>query len=578
MNDPYDRDPPEDPFERYFRPQAGSRPTDGDPQGTTMVGSRGGGETPRSRSGPAAPTRRRRSRAAATRRRAPGGREGARAADEPAAATGRSGGTTGNTGPPRRARRAPAIKEVRRKKRFLVAGALTSVVILLASGALWAFSDYAMSKISRVDPFAALEDRPQRGVAGAMNILIVGADRREGIPKEKLDELHLGHDEGEGGRSDTMILAHISDHQNRVVLVSLPRDSLVTIPQHRGSDGSVVHEQRAKLNAAYAFGGPSLAVATVERATSVHIDHYIEVNFLNFVNVVDALGGVKVCTPVPIDDERSGLQLAAGEHLLHGPEALGYVRVRYGLGDGSDLGRIERQQQFLASMMQRATSTGTLLNPVKLSRFLDAALSSVRADKDFSAEDMRALALELRDLSPSKLGFITVPVANPDHAVPGVGSTVQWDEQQAEALFQRIKNDEPVVGKVEQQQRKTKPTIPADTIQVEVYNAAGAPGLGGRTAHALRNVGFIVPGPAKNWPGPMGAEQTVIEYGPSRADSARTVQAAVPGSVLRKDPDRGDGIAVAVGANFSGTKQVQVAAAAKDQELEPKTAAQNPCK
>lgn len=452
-----------------------------------------------------------------------------------------------------------------------------SVIILVASGGLWAFSDYAMSKIKRVDPFAGLQDRPQRGVAGAMNILIVGADRREGIPRATLNRLNLGHDAGQ--RTDTMILAHISDHQDRVVLVSLPRDSLVTIPRHKAPDGTWVPSQRSKLNAAYSLGGPRLAVATVEQATGVLIDHYVEVNFLGFVNVVDSLGGVKVCTPAPINDENTGLQLSAGEHLLDGATALGYVRARYSIGDGSDLGRIERQQEFLASMMQRATGTGTLLNPVKLSRFLDAALSSVRADHGFTAEDMRSLALELRNLSPSKLGFITVPVADAAYSVPGVGSAVLWDEQQAGLLFERIMNDEPVVGKVEEKKGKPKLTIPPNRIAVQVYNAAGTPGLGGRTAQELQEVGFLVPAPAQNWPGPMGAEQTVIEYGPSRADSARTVQAAIPGAVLRENPSRGDQIAVVVGANFSGAKTVQVAGSGTDgDKLQPKTAAQNPCK
>lgn len=552
----YDNDPLDDPYERYFRPGQTARSAPGEATARTAVVSQpevSGSDFWSSDLGEDTPPPRSSRHTASS-----GGQRAARRAER-------------HVG--RRPRRSPS-RMARRKQHFFMTTALMSVIVLLCSGGLWAFSDYAMSKIKRIDPFAGLQNRPQRSVAGAMNILIAGADRREGIPPAVLKRLNLGKDAGQ--RSDTMILAHISKYQDRVVLVSLPRDSLVTIPRHRSADGSWVPPQRAKLNASYAFGGPRLAVATVEKATGVRIDHYLEVNFLGFINVVNALDRVPVCTPVPIHDRRSGLHLSAGKHMLNGAQALAYVRTRYSLGDGSDLGRIDRQQEFLASMLQRATSTGTLLNPVKLSRFLDATLSSIRADEGLTADKMRALAMQLRDLSPNNISFITVPISNPAYTVPGVGMTVKWDEQQSGLLFQRIKNDEPIVGTTQQKKGALRPTIPPERIAVDVYNAAGIPGLGARTAGDLENVGFMVPAPARNWDGPMGAEQTVIEYGPSRSDSVRTVQAAIPGSVLRENPARGDDIAVIVGSGYSGTKEVQVVPAQR--KLQPKTAAQNPCK
>ena len=573
MSRPYDDDPLRDPYERYYRSLRDRGPDTDELLARTVVVPRRTGEGsagPRSHATQS-------SHARGSRASSPGRRAAAGGGDDgggDGGPTGRSRSTRG-TGPVRRASRLPA-RDARRRQHFLLVTALMSAVILVASGGLWAFSDYAMSKIKRVDPFAGLHDRPQRSVSGAMNILIAGADRREGIPRATLDRLNLGRDAGQ--RSDTMLLAHISDHQDRVVLVSLPRDSLVTIPRHRNADGTWAPPQRNKLNAAYSIGGPKLSVATVEKATGVRIDHYVEVNFLGFINVVDALGGVNVCTPVPINDEKTGLRLGPGTHLLDGTTALGYVRARYSLGDGSDLGRIGRQQEFLASMMQRATSTGTLLNPVKLSRFMDAALSSVRADHGFSADDMRSLAVQLRDLSPSKISFITVPVADSGYEMPGVGSSVMWDTEQSGLLFERIKNDEPIVGRVKEKKGKPKLTVPPERIAVQVYNAAGTAGLGGRTTQDLQSVGFLVPSPAQNWPGPLGAEQTVVEYGPSRADSARTVQAAIPGAVLRQNPARGDDLAVVVGSNYTGAKEVRVAAAPSGKRLQPKTAAQNPCK
>ncbi|MQA87168.1 MAG: LytR family transcriptional regulator [Streptosporangiales bacterium] len=557
MSRPYDNDPRSDPFDRYFRPQREVEP--GTDEWLAEIGAEPRPRRASDRSPPPQPP---------PSRRAAGGRGGGRGGGPSRRAAGR-----GDSG--RQVRRFPS-KRVRRKKQLLVTSALMSLIVLVSSGGLWAFSDYAMSKIGRIDPFAGLHNRPQRSVAGAMNILVAGADRREGIPKETLNRLNLGHDSG--NRSDTMLLAHISEHQDSVVLVSLPRDSLVTIPRHKAPDGSWVPAQRNKLNAAYSFGGPQLAVATVEQATGVRIDHYVEMNFLGFVKVVDALGGVNVCTPAPVNDPRSGLRLSAGRHLLDGVSSLAYVRTRYSLGDGSDLSRIERQQAFLGSMMQRATSTGTLLNPVKLSRFLDAALSSVRADQDFTAEKMRALALDMRNLSPSKVNFITVPISDPGYTAPGVGSSVMWDRQQAGVLFERLKNDTPIVGRVKEKKGKPPLTIPPNRIAVQVYNAAGTPGLAGRTAEDLERAGFLVPEPGQNWSGAMGAEQTVIEYGPNRADSARTVQAAIPGSVLRENPEQGDDVAVVVGSGYSGTKPVQVAAPSSTQKLQPKTAAQNPCR
>lgn len=472
---------------------------------------------------------------------------------------------------------------------MITAGVL-SLVILAGAGALWGLTDYALGRINRVDAFKGLLHRPEGGSGGAMNVLLVGSDRREGLTNEQIRQLHLGHDAGQ--RSDTMFLAHISEHRDKATLISLPRDWYVRIPAHTSSSGGRVPASMGKLNWAYSFGGPNLTVATVEQATGVRIDHYVEINFLGFVNMVDALGGVDVCLPRAVnDDAYTGLHLSAGRHHVDGIHGLEYVRLRHGLGDGSDLGRIQREQQFLGSMMRQATSTGTLLNPVKFSHFLGAALDAVRADPGLSAGDMKALATKLRHMDPQHVTFATVPLADADYrGDPHVGSSVLVDRAAAARLFGRIKHDQPITGPVKGTKGKggdggaTHLTVPASRIAVKVYNGTTVPGLGSRVAHDLSGVGFIVPEPAANAPNTRNATQTLVQYGPSRADSARTLQAAIPGSRLQQVPGLGDGIQVVAGSSYRGVRQVQVSAAqaaagssSSRDTVKTRTAAENPC-
>ena len=193
----------------------------------------------------------------------------------------------------------------RRQRRSLVTAGVLSGAVLAFSGGGWVFQDYVLSSVRRVNAFEGLGHRPGSGPEGSMNILLAGVDRRDGMTAQQIADLHLGKVGGE--RSDTIMLVHISSKHDKVTVVSLPRDSLVTIPAHRsngaeGARGAQVGDRQGKLNWAYMYGGPSLAVQTVEQATGVHIDHYIEINFLGFIKVVDALGGVTVCTAAPIDD------------------------------------------------------------------------------------------------------------------------------------------------------------------------------------------------------------------------------------------------------------------------------------
>jgi LCP family protein required for cell wall assembly len=320
-------------------------------------------------------------------------------------------------------------------------------VVLLASVS-WLGLGHVSAKIARISVFSGLENRPEK-TSKALNYLLVGSDTREGLTREQMKALRVGSTKtAAGGRSDTMLLVHISKKRDKAYLVSLPRDTLVTIPAHTSTDGkSQIPDRQNKLNAAFAFGGAPLLIQTVERATNLKIDHYIEISFAGFAGIVDALGGVDVCTKVDIDDPKSHLVLSAGKHTLGGIEALKYVRTRDFDGRG-DIGRMQRQQQFMSSVLKKATSTGVLLNPIKIVNFMNAALSTIKMDENLKESDLLNLAKQMRGLSSGNVRTLTVPLSNANGNVPGIGSVVIWDQTLGTELWSRIRDDSPLVDEV----------------------------------------------------------------------------------------------------------------------------------
>ncbi|MBV9293757.1 MAG: LCP family protein, partial [Frankiales bacterium] len=287
------------------------------------------------------------------------------------------GGTPPPGGPPGRP---PGKPRHSRRRRILtwVAGSV-AVIVLVSAVTSWAFLEHLVNSITHRDVFGGLNNRPNGGVKGDLNILLVGSDSRAGLTPAQEKALHVGHAAGQ--RSDTMILLHIPRGGGKAILVSLPRDSYVKIPAHKDATGHLVPAQMNKLNTSYAFGGPKLTIRTIEANTHVRIDHYVEVNFQGFVSIVDHLGGVSVCTATPISDPvhrlpsggygGSGLELPAGRSTLNGTRALEYVRARE-FDPSADLGRIQRQQKFMAAMVQKAESAGVLLDLPRLYGLLGA--------------------------------------------------------------------------------------------------------------------------------------------------------------------------------------------------------------
>ena len=322
----------------------------------------------------------------------------------------------------------------------------------------WAGLGRITAAIPRVDAFAGLENRPKKE-SSAVNYLIVGSDTREGLSREEIKRLKVGGtDVAAGKRSDTMLLIHISKKRDKAAIISIPRDSYALIPEHNNSQGKLIPAAYSKINSAYNWGGAPLLIETLESMSDLRIDHYVELNFVGFVRMVDALGGVEICTKKDIDDPKSHLTLPAGTHVLDGIDSLKFVRTRVfdGLGD---LGRMKRQQEFAGAMLRKATSAGVLLNPVKMVDFINSALDSVVTDEGLSQGDLLTLGKQLRNLSASNVRTLTIPLQYYNYNKNGVSAAVLWDPVLAPELFERIKNDEALIEEVRPNPSSSPTTI-----------------------------------------------------------------------------------------------------------------------
>lgn len=270
---------------------------------------------------------------------------------------------------------------------------------------------------------------PVADTAGT-NWLLVGSDSRDGLTPEEEQQLHTGQDMGPQ-RADTIMIVHMG--KGGTTLVSLPRDSYVYIPEHKNEDGSTEPQRRNKLNAAYGQGGAQLLVATVEYNTGLRIDHFMEVGFRGIRDLTNGVGGVNICVPQDYDDEKSNLHVKEGCQKLDGVTALAYVRMRYADPKG-DLGRIERQQQYLSAVMHKVAKATTVLNPIAMYRISKAGTDSVVLGNGDGLKDVAKLGLAMKNISSGKGKIATVPISNPD-ANTAAGSSVLWDKEAATAFF-----------------------------------------------------------------------------------------------------------------------------------------------
>ncbi|MET9257793.1 LCP family protein [Streptomyces sp. NPDC003717] len=349
--------------------------------------------------------------------------------DSPSAPPGPVGASAVGSGPKRR-----------RRRRLRLAGVAGVVVLAGAAAAGWAVYAKLEGNIT-ADEAAAAElarydkERPTALVHGAQNVLLIGSDSRAGEGNAR-----YGRDSGTE-RSDTTILLHLAAGRDSATAVSLPRDLMVAVPGCRRPDGSRTTPGLAMFNHAFEVGGSACTVRTVEKLTGVRVDHYAVVDFAGFKEMVDAVDGVRVCLREPVDDKAAKLRLPAGRVTLDGEQALGYVRARKSLGDGSDTDRMERQQRFLGALVGKVSGNGVLLNPVKLYPVLDAATSSLTTDPGLaSLRSLYNLVRGLRDIPTEQVRFLTVP----REAYPGNPNRDRLVQPDAERLFARLRTDAPV--------------------------------------------------------------------------------------------------------------------------------------
>lgn len=304
----------------------------------------------------------------------------------------------------------------------VVVGAVMGLLAIVGVACGVQFARGLDNRLDRTDAFSDLTDgRPAKLVDGALNVLVIGSDGRA-----------PGQDPGvDGERSDALMVLHVEKNHDKAYAISIPRDTVVDIPKHKGEGG-----KKAKINAAHAWGGIPLTIKTVERFTNIKIDNVIKVDFAGFKTMTDALSGVDVYVDATVTDPRSKRTFKQGWNHLDGDAALDYVRQRYGLKDG-DFDRMKRQQIFMRALLKKATASGTLSSPKKLKKFLEAAADSMTVDKDFSLFDM---AVQFRKIRMSNVFFVTMPTDG--FGMVNGQSVVLPDKDKTRTLFSAVARDE----------------------------------------------------------------------------------------------------------------------------------------
>src|ERR1700744_894015 len=340
----------------------------------------------------------------------------------------------GPTGPP------PA----RSRKRKILKWTSLVTTIVLGGASLAAYVAYrdvgGGIKTENVSNLLGKSRPPQ--YTSAMNILVIGSDSRGGTNRQFGSAQAIP-----GGRSDTRMLLHILPNHKGAVVISFPRDSEVPIigcqPDGTGTKGQTAQSgENEMLTATFAAGGAACLWKTLESTTGIYITHFVEINFDGFQSVVNDLGGVNVCLPEAIDDPASGLNLSAGEHHVSGAQALAFVRERH-VGEGSDLQRIQRQQYFMAALLQQIDSQQVLSNVPKVFAIARDVAKTLTTDSGLSINDMRNVATSMKGLTTKGVQFTQVPVVQD----PTDANRVLWQQPQSTSLFGEIEHDQTVKPK-----------------------------------------------------------------------------------------------------------------------------------
>nr|WP_308119321.1 LCP family protein [Streptomyces sp. JJ38] len=451
-------------------------------------------------------------------------------------------------------RRRKGPRSTRRRALLWTAGAL-SLLLLAGAGTAAYLYQRLDGNIEGFDLERGLDEdsRPANLSPGAKNILVVGSDSREGT----------GGKYGSGFetmQSDTLMIVHIAANREWATAVSLPRDSWVEIPACDKGDGTMSEPHHFKINSSFAIGGLSgdiegaatCTVKTVEQNTGLRIDHFMSLNFNGFKGMVDALGGVEVCPEQAIKDKKANLDLQPGCQTLNGEESLGYVRTRYALGNGSDISRIGRQQEFMETLAKKAQSK--LRDPKAMFGFLDAFTSNLATDSALDGvRPLSDLARSVQGIPTDRLTFITVPNYPRELDVPTDTANVVWQYPQTETLFSKLARDEEVDKEALEASAEESRDIRPGQIRVQVLNGTGEAGRAGEVAEELRRAGFQVVGTGN---AAEPAAETAIRYPEGLAATAEVLAGRVPGSEPTvAEPGAAPGVIILViGDDFPGLR------------------------
>ena len=427
--------------------------------------------------------------------------------------------------------------------------AATVVVVAVVLASLGAYAVYR--RLDGNVSVVKVNGLSHRSVYGAQNILILGSQTRDGQRAGDLGS----NPSLNTSNSDNLLLVHLNPTHTQAIVLSIPRDTMVYEPGCKArrtiGTGIMGPYQSAIIDGAMNIGGPSCAVSTVKDLTGIRLDHFVEFNFNSFRAMVDTIGGVEVCVPRSgYHDPYSGLNLSGGKHLLTYNQALAYVRTRHGVtaeGDtGGDLPRIELQQAFMSSVIQKVNSQGILNNSVELLKIADVATRALTVDQGLdSAGKLLGMARSLTGLHAKNVTLLTMPTITD----PADINRLLPQEPADDVIFQMILDG--------QTWHHRLPTLPDHQVRVHVLNGTGIAGLAGQTARRLARLGFDVTGTGD---APATSATTVTYSGTAQADSAYTLMTALKATPaaqnLLAEPAQQTGqpgpVTLVIGSDFTG--------------------------
>ncbi|PBC83529.1 transcriptional attenuator, LytR family [Streptomyces sp. 2224.1] len=459
--------------------------------------------------------------------------------------TGRRSRTTGDGAGP--AAGTGKLRMTRRGRVLAWTGGVLGVLLLGTAGVgAWVYQ-HLDGNIHGVD-IGVDGARPVNLSPGSKNILVVGSDSRAGANAKYGRNLTTM-------QSDTLMVLHIAANRKWATALSFPRDSWVQIPACTRGNGSKSSPHHFKINEAFSIGGDSgdirkaaaCTIKTVEKNTGLRIDHFTSVDFQGFKGMVNALGGIEVCPKHAIHDKKAHLDMDAGCQNVRDEKALGYVRTRYSVGDGSDLGRIGRQQEFMKALGAKAQSK--LTSPGELYDFLNSATKSLTTDNALAGiKPLYDLAATVKDIPTDRLTFLTVPNYYREADVPTDKANVVWQYPQAGRLFSDLAHDREIgaAGKQKLAEAAKNP-VTAHAVQVRVLNGTGVPGRAASAADQLRGLGFTVVGTG-NAP---ATDKTTVSYPAALKTQSEVLSSRLPGIKATESAGAAPGaVTLTIGPDF----------------------------